>query len=129
MAVKRNLIVKDSRLLTLFLLIYFFLLLRHTVLILFPFICKYIYIYNACKCIYIYICILFILRLLLISSSDSRTKDSLDHMFSNICLPFHTYTPGTKLFELFHLSNYLVSPESIGKGNFMQETLAGDDFK
>lgn len=47
------------------------------------------------------------IKALLYSSSDSRTKTSLDHIPSNICLPFHTYTFGTKFFELIHLSNYL----------------------
>lgn len=44
---------------------------------------------------------LFILRLFLYSSSDSRTKNSHDHIASNIFMPFHMYQFGTYLCNLF----------------------------
>lgn len=68
----------------------------------------------------------FILTLLLHSSSDNRTKNYLDHIPSNICLPFHTYPFGTQSYlNVFTSLTILVSSDNTEKENFMQDTLTG----
>lgn len=61
---------------------------------------------------------LFILRLFLYSSSDSRTKNSHDHIPSNIFMPFHMYQFGTKFFEHIYVFNYFIQLREYRKGEF-----------